>query len=164
VHGPPTTFAEPDAAFPMSDGGLVVTERNPGWIDVLSKTGTLISQTRLATFSQPYDANEFAPGKLIVTDRTHPGTVEELSAATGSATAGKVIWSYSPKSGAGELKDPTLAIVLADGDVLVADSLNDRVIVIDPKTDKIVWQYGHTATPGSKAGYLHTPESVDLLP
>src|ERR1039458_7809717 len=152
VHGPPTSFAEPDAAFPTSDGGLVVTERNPGWIDVLSKTGTLISQTRLATFSQPYDANEFAPGKLIVTDRTHPGTVEELSAATGSATAGKVIWSYSPKSGAGELKDPTLAIVLADGDVLVADSLNDRVIVIDPKTDKIGWQYGHTATPGSPAG------------
>jgi outer membrane protein assembly factor BamB len=164
VHAPPTTFAEPDAAVPTSDGGLVVTERNPGWIDVLSKTGTLVSQTRLANFSQPYDANEFAPGKLIVTDRTHPGTVEELSAATGSGTAGKVIWTYSPKSGAGELKDPTLAVVLADGDVLVADSLNDRVIVIDPKTNKIVWQYGHTATPGSAAGYLHTPESVDLLP
>jgi DNA-binding beta-propeller fold protein YncE len=75
-----------------------------------------------------------------------------------------VIWSYPVKSGPGELKDPTLAIVLASGDVLVADSLNDRVIVIDPKTNKIVWQYGQTATPGSTAGFLHTPESVDLLP
>jgi DNA-binding beta-propeller fold protein YncE len=164
VHAPPASFAGPDAAFPTSDGGLVVTERNPGWIDVLSKAGKVVSQTRLASFSQPYDANEYAPGKLIVTDRTHPGTVEELSAATGSATAGKVIWSYSPKSGSGELKGPTLAIVLANGDVLVADSLNDRVIVIDPKTNKIVWQYGHTAAPGSSVGYLHTPESVDLLP
>jgi hypothetical protein len=36
--------------------------------------------------------------------------------------------------------------------------------VIDPKTNKIVWQYGQTATPGSTAGFLHTPESVDLLP
>ena len=164
VHAPPTTFAAPDAAVPTSDGGLVVTERSPGWIDVLSKTGTLVSQTRLASFSQPYDASEYAPGKLIVTDRTHPGAVEELSAATGSGTTGKVIWSYSVKSGPGELKDPTLAIVLASGDVLVADSLNDRVIVIDPKTNKIVWQYGQTATPGSTAGFLHTPESVDLLP
>jgi outer membrane protein assembly factor BamB len=164
VHRPPASFAEPDAAVPASDGGLVVTERNPGWIDVLSKAGKLVSQTRLATFSQPYDANEYAPGKLIVADRTHPGAVEELSAATGSGTAGKVIWSYSPKSGTGELNDPTLAIVLANGDVLVADSLNDRVIVIDPKTNKIVWQYGHTATSGSTPGFLHTPESVDLLP
>ena len=164
VHRPPASFAEPDAAVPASDGGLVVTERSPGWIDILSKAGQLVSQTRLPTFSQPYDASEFAPGKLIVTDRTHPGTVEELSAATGSATAGKVIWSYSPKSGSGELNGPTLAIVLANGDVLVADSLNDRVIVIDPKTNKIVWQYGHIATPGSTVGLLHTPESVDLLP
>ena len=159
VHAPPASFAGPDSAFPTSDGGLVVTERSPGWIDVLSKTGTAISQTRLASFSQPYDANQYAPGKLIVTDRTHPGTVEELSAATG-----KPIWTYSPKSGAAELNLPTLAIVLPNGDVLVADSGNDRVIVINPSTNKIVWQYGHTGTPGSAGGFLHTPDSVDLLP
>ena len=161
VHKPPTSFAGPDAAFPTIDGGLVVTERNPGWIDVLSKTDALVHQIRLSTFSMPYDANQdpHAPGTLIVTDRTHPGTVEELDAATGKPT-----WTYSPKSGPGELNLPTLAKVLANGDVLVADSGNDRVIVIDPTTKKIVWQYGHTAKSGSSAGYLHTPDSVDLVP
>ena len=159
VHAPPASFAGPDSAFPTSDGGLVVTERSPGWIDVLSKTGAAVSLTRLASFSQAYDGNQYAPGKLIVTDRTHPGTVEELSAGSG-----KPIWTYSPKSGAGELNLPTLAIVLPNGDVLVADSGNDRVIVINPSTNKIVWQYGHTGTPGSAGGLLHTPDSVDLLP
>ena len=36
--------------------------------------------------------------------------------------------------------------------------------VIDPNSDTIVWQYGHTGKPGSKPGYLHTPDSVDLFP
>jgi outer membrane protein assembly factor BamB len=159
VHNPPTSFAGPDAAFPTPEGGIVVTERNPGWVDVLSKTYALTKSIRLATFSAPYDANEYAPGQLIVTDRTRPGTVEELDAATGKAT-----WTYRQTSGPGELNLPTLAKVLPNGDVIVADSGNDRVIVIDPKTKAIVWQYGHTAKLGTADGYLHTPDSVDLVP
>ncbi len=41
--------------------------------------------------------------------------------------------------------------MLPDGDVLVADSLNDRVIVIENSSKKIIWQYGHTHKPGSSA-------------
>ena len=161
VHHPPTSFAEPDAVFPTADGGVVVTERNPGWIDLLSKTHTVTKSIRLTTFAQPYDANEskYVAGQLIVTDHTRPGGVEELD-----ATTGKVNWTYSVKSGPGELNLPTLARTLPNGDVLVADSGNDRVIVIDPKTKQIVWQFGHTATPGSASGFLHTPDSVDLVP
>jgi outer membrane protein assembly factor BamB len=161
VHHPPTSFAQPDAVFPTADGGLVVTERNPGWIDLLSKTHTVTKTIRLLTFAQPYDANEskYVAGQLIVTDHTRPGAVEELDAATG-----KVTWTYSVKSGGGELNLPTLARALPNGDVLVADSGNDRVIVIDAKTKQIVWQYGHTAKPSSANGFLHTPDSVDLVP
>jgi hypothetical protein len=37
-------------------------------------------------------------------------------------------------------------------------------VVIDPQTDTIIWQYGHTGHPGSKPGYLHTPDSAVLVP
>jgi hypothetical protein len=47
--------------------------------------------------------------------------------------------------------------------VMVNDDRNDRVIVIDPKTDRVVWQYGHTGVPGSGPGYLNTPDGMDLL-
>jgi DNA-binding beta-propeller fold protein YncE len=57
-----------------------------------------------------------------------------------------------------------LARVLADGDVLVVDSGNDRVIVLDPKTDAIVWQYGHTGIAGTRPGYLDEPLSATLVP
>jgi hypothetical protein len=161
AHNPPTSFAEPDSAFPTPGGGIVVTERNPGWIDVLSKTHTLVGSPIRLTFTQPYDANEskYAPGQLIVADRTRPGALEELD-----ATTHKVTWTYSVKTGDGALNLPTLARVLPNGNILVADSGNDRVIVIDHNSKKIVWQYGHTGKPGSTSGFLHTPGSVDLVP
>jgi hypothetical protein len=48
--------------------------------------------------------------------------------------------------------------------VLLNDDYNDRVIVINPKTDQIVWQYGHTGHPGTAPGYLNDPDGVDFLP
>ena len=86
------------------------------------------------------------------------GEIEEFE------TNGKVLWRYDFTSGDGELDRPSLAEVLPDGDVLVCDSGNDRIVVIDPQTDTIIWQYGHTGKPGDKPGYLHTPDSAVLVP
>ncbi len=41
---------------------------------------------------------------------------------------------------------------------------NHRVIVVDPKTDRIVWQYGETGKKGREPGRLNTPDRVDLAP
>lgn len=155
----PVTFAHPDAAFPTANGGIVVTEQRPAWVDVLSQNDTLRSAIALPRFSAPSDANEAGPNDIIVTDRTQPGKIAELARATGAA-----VWTYAPTSGPGELDRPALARILPGGDVLVADSGNDRVIVIDPTNNKIVWQYGHTDTPGTEPGYLHNPGSVTLVP
>ena len=160
VLSAPYTFSKPDAAFPAANGDLVVTELSPAWVDVFDKSLKLLDQIELseAGFTAPYDANEYAPGDLIVVDRTTPGVVEEFTAS------GTPLWRYNVPSGAGELDHPTLARVLPDGNVLVADSGNDRVVVIDHSSKKIVWQYGHTHVPGSAPGYLHTPDSVVLVP
>jgi hypothetical protein len=160
VISAPVTFDHPDAAFPTSDGGLVVTEQSsPGYVDVFNAKDALTSSIQLSsTFTAPYDANEFAPGKLIIVNRASPGLVEEFT------TSGSPLWTW-PKSGSSDsLNKPSLARVLPNGDVLIADSGNDRVIVVDPTTNKIVWQYGHTGKSGTAPGYLHTPDSVVLVP
>ncbi|MHB1834831.1 MAG: hypothetical protein ACYCXW_07680, partial [Solirubrobacteraceae bacterium] len=72
-------------------------------------------------------------------------------------------WRYAP-SGARALDHPSLARPLPNGDVLANDDYNDRVIVIDPHTDRIVWQYGHTHVAGNRPGYLSDPDGVDLAP
>jgi outer membrane protein assembly factor BamB len=158
VHDPPATLSYPDSVFPTSGSALVLTERRPAWVDVLTPAGTLITALRLRGLSAPTGANEFAPGKLVITGQSDPGAVEELT------TAGTLLWRFAPASGPGELRFPSLAQVLADGDVLVSDTGNDRIVVIDPHSGAIVWQYGHTRQPGSHAGFLNAPESAVLVP
>ena len=38
------------------------------------------------------------------------------------------------------------------------------MVVIDRRTRRIVWQYGHTDKPGKARGYLNTPDGMDFLP
>jgi len=38
------------------------------------------------------------------------------------------------------------------------------MIDVDPQTNKIVWQYGHTGQPGTRPGFLNIPDGVDLAP
>ncbi len=48
------------------------------------------------------------------------------------------------------------------GDILVADDLRHRVIVIDRQTKEIVWQYGVTDKTGHAPGYLWYPDGFDI--
>ena len=77
---------------------------------------------------------------------------------------GRVLWRYGPRSGPGRLDHPSLAIELPNGLVAVNDDFRHRVVIIDPKTNKIVWQYGHTDRHGRADGYLFTPDGIDLIP
>ena len=158
VHKPPTAFGYPDGAFPTAGSGLVVTELTPAWVDLLSKSGALVKQLQVTGLTAPYAANPTPNGDFIATNYAHPGAVVEFD------SSGNVKWSYDPPSGAGELSYPTLAMVLSNGNVLVSDARNDRVIVIDPSTKQIVWQYGHTGKLGSGDGFLHTPDSAVPVP
>ena len=57
-----------------------------------------------------------------------------------------------------------LAIELSNGLIAVNDDFRNRVIVIDPKTDKIVWQYGINDRRGRTDPLLFIPDGIDLRP
>jgi hypothetical protein len=59
---------------------------------------------------------------------------------------------------------PSLAMALPNGDIAVNDDFRDRVIVVNPRTRRIVWQYGHTDVGGTAPGYLHIPDGMDFIP
>jgi hypothetical protein len=61
------------------------------------------------------------------------------------------------------LDHPSLALPLGKGLIAVNDDYRDRVVVISVRTGRIVWQYGHTDRPGRRAGFLNTPDGLDLL-
>ena len=156
-HDPPAAFGSPNGAFPLSNGGAVVTEINGDWIDVFDRNGKLTAATNPPGFGYPSDTNEVRPGVYLTVDYEQPGAIMELDGH------GKVLWRYAP-SGPDELNHPSLALPLPNGDVLANDDYNDRVIVVDPRTNQIVWQYGHTGVTGTSPGYLNNPDGVDLAP
>jgi outer membrane protein assembly factor BamB len=156
VHDPPRGFAGPNGDTPLADGGLLVTEIG-GWIDRLGPDGRLRWSVR-SPVPYPSDAQLLPDGKILVAGFTDPGKVVELT------TSGRVTWSFGAPSGPNRLNKPSLAVRLPNGLLAVTDDWNDRVLLVDPHTRRIVWQYGHTGVPSRAAGYLSKPDGLDLLP
>jgi outer membrane protein assembly factor BamB len=156
VHDPPRGFASPNGDTPLPDGGLLVTEIG-GWIDRLDRAGRLVWSVR-SPVSYPSDAQLLPDGRILVCGFTTPGRVVELT------RAGTVVWSFGSTSGPNRLDRPSLAIRLPNGLIAVNDDWRHRVILVDPRTNQIVWQYGHTDVAGSSPGYLDKPDGMDFLP
>jgi hypothetical protein len=157
VHELGSSYGSPNGAFPLSDGGLAITEINGDWLDLLNGQGKAWRAIHPPGFSYPSDTNEVRPGLFLSVDYTNPGAIETFTAD------GRLVWRYAPQ-GAQALNQPSLALPLPNGDVLANDDANHRVIVVDPRTNQIVWQYGHTGVPGAGEGFLNNPDGVDLAP
>jgi hypothetical protein len=156
-HQPPTRWGSPNGAFPMRNGHYLVTEINGDWVDELSLDGMVSNSIHPPGVVYPSDSNEVSPGTYLTVDYSKPGQIETFD------RTGKLTWRFRP-TGADALDRPSLALPLPNGDVLCNDDYNHRVIVVDPRTNAIVWQYGHLRTPGTQPGYLNIPDGVDLAP
>jgi hypothetical protein len=134
MHAPPRYLSSPNGDTPLPDGGT------------------------LTPVVYPSDAQWLGDGKILLADYSSPGTVLIMT------TKGTVLWRYVPRSGPGALDHPSLAIRLPNGLIAVNDDYRDRVVLIDPTTHRIVWQYGHTDVHGAGPGHLYTPDGMDFLP
>jgi hypothetical protein len=156
----PLRFASPNGAFPLGNGHYLVTEITNDWvseIDLFANPPKTFWDVHPPKIHYPSDTNEVRPGVFITVDYWHPGVIEEFT------RTGHVLWFYKPQ-GPDKLYKPSLAEVLPNGDVIATDDYNHRVIIVDPKTDNVVWQYGHDGQPGTGPGYLNTPDGLDLAP
>jgi hypothetical protein len=151
-HDPPVRFGSPNGAFPMTNGQYLVTEINGNWVDEMDLAGHVSWSIHPPGVAYPSDTNEVYPGCFLTADYSSAGQVVEFN------SQGRLLWRF------GGLNQPSLALPLPNGDVLVNDDFNHRVIVIDPTTQRIVWQYGHTGVSGAAPGYLNDPDGVDLVP
>ena len=156
VHDPPRSLLAPNGATPLADGGVLVTEIG-GYVDRIDARGHLLWSMRTPT-SYPSDAQLLPSGNVLVAGFETPGRIDVLR------PDGRVVWTYGPTSGSGELDRPSLAVRWSNGMIAVTDDWHHRVVVIDPKTKRIVWQYGHLGVASAAPGYLSKPDGLDLLP
>ena len=155
-HRPPDTIGYPNGDTPLADGHLLVSELNGGWIDELTPTGRVVWALQLQEATTPSDPQRLTDGTYLVANYEDPGGVVRFD------SNGTVLWWYHPASGTGALDHPSLAVPLPNGLVAVVDDYDHRVVIIDPVTDTIVWQYG-TGVAGSGRGQLSFPDGLDLL-
>ena len=156
THDPPRGFASPNGDTPLPDGGLLVTEIG-GWIDRLAADGRLLWSIR-SPVPYPSDAQLLPNGRVLVASFAIPGKIVVVD------RSGRVTWSFGSASGPDRLAKPSLAVRWPNGLIAANDDYDQRVIVIDPSTKRIVWQYGHTGVAGTGPGYLDKPDCIDLLP
>jgi DNA-binding beta-propeller fold protein YncE len=156
-HAPPGRFGSPNGAFPMRNEHYLVTEINGDWVDEMDLAGRIYFSAHPPGVRYPSDTNEISPNQYLTVDYSKPGAIETFD------RRGRLLWLFKPL-GADALDKPSLAEPLPNGDVLATDDHNDRVIVVDPRTNRIVWQYGVRGQPGNKPGLLNGPDGVDLAP
>ncbi|WP_233096122.1 PQQ-binding-like beta-propeller repeat protein [Alicyclobacillus sp. SO9] len=157
-HNPPYSFAAPNGDTPVSGGRTLVTEIGGSYADMLSPSGKLLYTVHFPNIKYPSDTQLLPNGNLLVVDYSKPGRVEEIT------PKGKIVWDYYKTSGNGALNHPSLAIRLPNGDIALNDDYDDRVVIINPKTNKIVWQYGHKGKSGTAKGFLNEPDGIDFVP
>ena len=155
THDPPRTLSSPNGDTPLPDGGVLVTEIG-GWVDRFSASGKLVYTVRTPT-TYPSDAQLLPNGDILVAGFNMPGRVDEIT------PSGKIVWTWQP-TGEWTLNRPSLAVRWPNGMIALTDDWNHRVLVVNPRTKKVVWSYGHLGSPGIAPGYLNKPDGLDLLP
>jgi hypothetical protein len=156
VHDPPHTLASPNGDTPLANGNILVSEVTGSYIDEITPKGHLVWSRHLP-IAYPSDPQQLGPNTYLVADYARPGGIYEFN------RAGKILWAYHPGSGPGMLDHPSLAEQLPNGLIATNDDYRDRVVLINPLTKKIVWQYGHTDSPGTGPDQLRIPDGFDLL-
>ena len=155
-HAPPFHWGSPNGVFPLPGGDFLVTEINGDWVDEIDRSGRVLWSTHPPGVAYPSDSSRIGPNRYLTVDYAAHGQVVEFD------RAGHLLWRYAPTDV--PLDHPSLALGLPGGDVIVNDDRNHRVIIVDPRTNRIVWQYGHTRVSGSAPGYLDNPDGMDLQP
>jgi outer membrane protein assembly factor BamB len=156
-HDPPVSFGALNGDTPLPGGGVLISEISGSWIDAVNSSGQLLYSFQ-APVRYPSDPQPLTGGRILIADYSHPGAVVIVN------HHGTTLWRYRPTSGFGELDHPSLAIMLPNGNIAVNDDFRDRVVVIDPRTGRVVWIFGHTDHGGAAAGYLRVPDGMDFVP
>lgn len=156
THEPPKYLGSPNGDTPLANGNILVSEVNGSYIDEITPQGKLVWTVQLP-IEYPSDPQQLGPDRFLVADYTKPGGIYEFT------REGKILWSYAPPSGNRMLNHPSLAERLPNGLIAANDDYRQRIVIIDPKTKKIVWQYGTTGKPGTGPDHLHIPDGFDLL-
>ena len=144
----PVVTPPPPLAAGRFPGGLLIADRGNGRLLVVTEAKRIawtFPRAGSLPHGQRFSADDafLAPdGKTIVANDEAHQVIDRIDIATR-----RVVWQYGrynrPGSGPGQLHTPDDAYPLANGDIVVADIRNCRILEIAP-SKRIVRQWGRT--------------------
>ena len=82
--------------------------------------------------------------------------------------SGNIVWQYGQFGvtgfGTNQLNTPVQNTFLPNGNVLITDQGNERIIEVQRSDNSIVWQYGQNGVVGIGRNQLSNPNAAELLP
>ena len=166
----------------LASGNTLITDSKNHRVIEVDTGGNIVWQYGNGTpgaginqLSYPMDAERLASGNTLITDEHNCRIIEVITSDYDTAkensgfSAESIEWQYGTTgvsgSGANELNFPKEADRLANGNTLIADYRNHRVVEVNA-SGGIVWQYGTGSPdePGSGLNELNNPTDAERLP
>jgi len=162
-------------AHAITVDGLIVDTGNHRVIEVTAE-GAIVWQygtTGVAgagadQLSSPAGAQRLANGDTLIVDTGNHRVIavrtsdyDPLKPGNGF-TSGSIVWQYGTTGVPDTLVLPSCAQRLGNGDTLIVDGGQQRVIEVTAG-GAVAWQYGTTAQPGTDEGFLNTPTTAQRL-
>jgi len=144
----PGALNNPNSAELLPNGNILIGDENNNRVIEVTRAGTIVWQ-----YSQGLSGAAFASrlpnGDTLITDSAHSRILEVTQAK-------KIVFEYFTNSdpGSNSAPLPTNAVQLANGAIIIADQFNNRVLMINPKSQ---FQYGTLNTTGNGPNQLNGP-------
>ena len=156
-YGPksgPGALNNPNSAELLPNGHILIGDENNNRVIEITRDGTIVWE-----YSQGLSGAAFASrlpdGDTLITDSSHSRVLEVTPNK-------KVVFEYftnsDPASNSAPL--PTNAVQLANGEVIIADQFNNRVMIVNPGMQ---FQYGVVNVTGNGTNQLNGPYTAYMI-
>jgi plastocyanin len=150
-------LSNPNAVQMLANGDVLIADQNNNRVIEINYTTMQIVWQYSTGLQTAADATRLPNNDTLIANAGH-STVVEVS------PQGKIVWQYNTSLSQGSSKTPypSNVVRLANGDTSIADTLNNRCLVVNSQ-NQTVYQYGETNVAGDGPNQLNWPYSCYII-
>jgi hypothetical protein len=162
-------------------GNILITDQFNNRVIEISPSGSIVWQfgngpgdTSANAIAGTNDAERIGSLTLMSGTGVPPGTTTNCKTGCVDNRVllvdqdGRIVWQYGQFGvtgfGPNQLNTPVQNTFLPNGNVLITDQGNERIIEVQRSDNSIVWQYGQNGVVGIGRNQLNNPNAAELLP
>ena len=156
-YGPksgPGALNNPNSAELLPNGDILIGDENNNRVLEITRDGTIVWSYDQGLSGAAF-ASRLPGGDTLIADSAHSRILEVTPTK-------KVVFEYftNTNPGSNSAPLPTNAVQLANGEIIIADQFNNRVLIVNPA---LAFQYGMVNVTGNGPGQLNGPYTAYMI-